>query len=206
VPAGPVPVAAYSFEEGAGATVTDATGKGHTGTIREATWSTTGRNGKALQFDGVNDWVTIDDAADLRLTGAMTLEAWVNPTQTSGWRTAILKERPGDLAYSLYSSGQNTPSVYSTTGSARATPAVPANTWTHLAATYDGSMLRMYVNGVQRATATNANGLSASTGVLRLGGNSIWGEFFAGKLDDIRIYAQALTATQIQTDMNTPVG
>ena len=45
-----------------------------------------------------------------------------------------------------------------------------------------------------------------SAGELRLGGNGIWGEFFAGKLDDVRIYDQALTAAQIQTDMNSPVG
>src|SRR5262249_46783494 len=44
-----------------------------------------------------------------------------------------------------------------------------------------------------------------STGVLRIGGNSIWGEYFTGRVDDIRIYNQVLTASAIQTDMNTPV-
>ena len=49
VPAGPAPVAAYSFEDGSGTTLTDVTGKGHTGTIREATWTTTGKYGGALR-------------------------------------------------------------------------------------------------------------------------------------------------------------
>ena len=46
----------------------------------------------------------------------------------------------------------------------------------------------------------------ASTGALRLGGNGIWGEWFAGLIDDVRVYNRALTAAEIQTDMNTPVG
>ena len=59
---------------------------------------------------------------------------------------------------------------------------------------------------MQKATAASANTLLASAGPLRLGGNSIWGEYFAGKLDDVRIYDKALTAAQIQADMNTAVG
>ncbi len=204
-PAGPVPLAAYSFEDGAGTTLTDATGNGNTGTIREATW-TTGRNGKALQFDGVNDWVTIADVTALRLTSGMTVEAWINPTRADGWRTAIIKERAGDLAYALYSSGQDRPSMYLTNGSVQTTAAAAANTWTHLAATYDGSTLRFYVNGTQTASAARSSGLTASAGALRLGGNSIWSEWFAGRMDDVRIYSTALTAAQIQADMSTPVG
>ncbi len=205
-PSGPAPVAAYSFEDGTGATVTDTTGRGHTGTIREATWTTSGRTGKGLAFDGVNDWVTIDDVADLRLTTAMTIEAWVNPSSVSNWRTVIMKERAGELAYALYSSGQNRPSAYLLGGSATSPSAITVNTWTHLAATYDATTIRLYVNGVQRATAARTNALAASAGALRLGGNSIWGEWFAGRLDDVRIYDKALTAAQVTADMNTPVG
>jgi hypothetical protein len=205
-PTGPQPVAAYSFDEGAGTTVGDATGKGHTGTIREAVWTAAGRNGKALTFDGVNDWVSVDDATDLRLTNAMTIEAWVNPTKVDGWRTAIIKERSGDLAYSLYTSGQNRPSIHLVNGSATAGSALALNAWTHLAATYDATTIRLYVNGVQVATQARANALSGSAGALRIGGNSVWGEWFAGKVDDVRVYDKALTAAQIQTDMAMPVG
>ena len=150
--------------------------------------------------------MTIDDAPDLQLSSAMTLEAWINPAKIDAWRTAIMKERTGDLAYALYSSGLNKPSAYVPSGSVLASPALVANTWTHLAATYDGTTIRLYVNGVQKATAASASTLLASAGPLRLGGNSIWGEYFAGKLDDVRIYDKALTAAQIQADMNTAVG
>ena len=66
-------VAAYNFDAGAGTTLADATGKGHTGTISGATWSAAGIYGGALSFDGIDDWVTVADAADLDLTNGMTL-------------------------------------------------------------------------------------------------------------------------------------
>jgi hypothetical protein len=211
-PAGPVPVAAYSFDAGSGTTLADTTGKGHTGTIREAVWTTTGKYGGALRFDGVNDWVTIADSADLRLSTGMTLEAWVNPSNNTGWRTAIFKERTGDLAYALYSGGSTTPlgTITNTgvggygeaAGPAGSAPAV--STWTHLAVTYDGATLRLFKNGAQIAASAFAGSIFAGTGPLRLGGNQVWSEWFAGQLDDVRVYDQALTATQIQTDMNTP--
>jgi hypothetical protein len=213
-PAGPQPIAAYGFEETTGTTVTDATGRAHTGTISGATRTASGRNGRAVSFDGINDWITIADANDLDLTTGMTLEAWVNPTNTSNWRTAIIKERPGDLNYALYSGGATVPNASITTAGASgygeaigpAGSVLAINTWTHLAATYDGAVVRLYRDGTQIASANRTGTINTSTGALRLGGNSIWGEWFAGRLDDVRIYNSALTPTQIQTDMTTPVG
>ena len=56
------------------------------------------------------------------------------------------------------------------------------------------------------ASAARASALASSAGALRLGGNNIWGEWFAGRMDDVRIYNRALTAAQIQADMAVPVG
>src|SRR5207302_7234735 len=72
-------VAAYSFNEGTGTAVTDNSGNGHTGTIANATWTSSGKFGSALSFNGTNAKVSIPDAASLELTTGMTLEAWVNP-------------------------------------------------------------------------------------------------------------------------------
>ena len=63
---------------------------------------------------------------------------------------------------------------------ARGTRQLPLNTWSHLAATYDGTTLRLYVNGGLVGSRAVAGPLLTSTGALRIGGNSIWGEFFAG--------------------------
>ena len=60
--------AAYSFDDGAGATVTDDAGRLLTGTISGATWTTAGRFGGGMRFDGVNDWMTVADSSWLALT------------------------------------------------------------------------------------------------------------------------------------------
>jgi fibronectin type 3 domain-containing protein len=213
-PAGPAPVAAYSFEETGGTSVADASGRAHTGTVSGATRTTTGKNGRALSFDGVNDSVSVPDANDLDLTSGMTLEAWVNPTNNSGWRTAILKERTGDLSYALYAGGATIPLATITTAGAGgygeapgpSGSAPPVNTWTHLAATYDGTSLRLYRNGTLISSTTRPGTITVGTGPLKLGGNGVWPEWFAGQLDDVRVYDTALTAAQIQADMNVPVG
>ncbi|HEY6892486.1 MAG TPA: LamG-like jellyroll fold domain-containing protein, partial [Solirubrobacter sp.] len=213
-PPAPTPVAAYSFEETSGTTVTDATGRGHTGTITGATRTTTGKNGRALSFNGTSNYVSIPDANDLDLTTGMTLEAWVNPTNNTGWRSALIKERSGDLSYALYAGGDTTPlATITTTGASGygeaggpAGSAPPNNTWTHLAGTYDGTTLKLYRNGTLISSSTRVGSITVGTGPLKLGGNAIWGEWFAGQLDDVRVYNTALTAAQIQTDMNTAVG
>ena len=204
-------VAAYSFDEGTGATVADSSGGGNTGLIAGAAWTSQGRFGAALVFDGSNDWVAIADSASLDLTSGLTLEAWVFPTAITGWRTVILKEQPGQQVYALYaSSSTNTPAgqVFVSAAGQRVhgPSAIPVNAWTHLATTYDGAVQRLYVNGVQVATRSQSGAVRVSDSPLRIGGNSIWGEFFQGRIDEVRIYARALTPSEIQTDMNTPVG
>jgi hypothetical protein len=47
--------------------------------------------------------------------------------------------------------------------------------------------------------------IAASTGPLRIGGNSLWGEFFQGQIDEVRVYNRVLTQAQIQSDMKTAV-
>jgi hypothetical protein len=208
-------IAAYDFDAGSGTSVTDRTGKGHTGTISGATWTTAGRFGNALTFDGANDWVTVADANDLDFTTAMTLEAWVYPTESGGgsWRNVLIKERPSGEVYNLYSNADaNTPVAYVVRSTAPGTPLdvsgtsqLPLNAWSHLAVTYDNATLRLFVNGVEVGTRAVAGPLLTSTGVLRIGGNSKWGEYFAGRIDEVRIYNRALTAAEIQADMGSPL-
>src|SRR3954454_7997097 len=140
----------------------------------------------------------------------MTLEAWVRPTTVSAWRTIMLKELTGGLVYAMYGNGDtNRPSAHSFIGASefdtRGTAQVAANTWTHLATTYDGLNLRLYVNGTQVSSRALSGSMSASTGALRIGGNNVWPEWFAGLIDEVRVYNRALTATEVGTDMNRPV-
>src|SRR5437762_6304513 len=203
-------VAAYAFDEGTGTTVADASGNNRTGTISGATWTTAGRYGSALTFDGTTAKVTAPNAASLGLTTGMTLEAWVYPTVApTGWRAVIDKNVDG--YYLMASSGPNNrPAVGGTWTAGNQNLAAPSalavNTWTHLAATFDGAMVRLYVNGVQVASQAQATPLRTTTGTLQIGADSYAGENFAGRIDEVRIYNRALTAAEIQTDMNTAVG
>ena len=202
-------VAAYGFNEGTGVQTKDASGQGNTGTLTNATWNSAGKYGPALSFNGTSAWVTIADAASLHLTTGMTLEAWVRPTSGSGWRTAILKEMAGGLAWSLYTANNaSRPVGYAHVGGdipVTGTAAVPLNAWTHVAVTYDGAALRLFVNGTQVSATDLAGALPASTNPLRIGGNSVWGEYFKGLIDEVRIYNRPLSAAEIQVDMGTPV-
>ena len=213
-PAGaPGLAAAYSFDEGSGATATDLAGKGNNGTLTNgATWAAAGKYGGAISFDGVNDLVTIADSASLDLTTGMTLAAWVRPSVT-GWpyRTVVMKEQPGGLAYAMYLTDQTRPLSTVFSGGAErvasGTAALAANTWTHLAATYDGTNLRLYVNGTLVTTTPWSGTITASTGALRIGANTIWPEeAFQGLIDEVRVYNRALTLAELNSDMATPLG
>jgi hydrogenase maturation factor HypE len=115
--------------------------------------------------------------------------------------------------YNLYANADaSVPVMYVVPAAQPGTPldaqgasAVALNTWTHLAVSYDGTTLRLYVNGVEVGSRAVASPLLTSTGVLRLGGNSVWGEFFQGRIDEVRLYNRALGPAEIQADMNAPV-
>ena len=86
------------------------------------------------------------------------------------------------------------------------TAALAANTWSYLTETYDGSTLKLYVNGTQVASVAHTGAIATSTNALQIGGDTIYSQYFAGLIDEIRIYNVALTAAQIQSDMTTPIG
>jgi hypothetical protein len=65
--------------------------------------------------------------------------------------------------------------------------------------------MRLYVNGVLVATRAQTGNTTVSTGALRIGSNAVWGEYFSGAIDEVRIYNRALAAGEIVTDMNTRI-
>jgi Concanavalin A-like lectin/glucanases superfamily len=201
-------VGAWSFDEAAGKTVADASGNANTGTVSGAS-RVTGRYGKALSFDGVNDMVTVADAASLDLTKAMTVEAWVKPSALgSMWRSVVVKEQASHLSYALYAgNGSSRSSGHVNTGgdNAVAGPTLTLNRWTHLATTWNGSTLSVWVDGKQVASKALTGTAAVSSRALRFGGNTIWNEWFKGQMDDVRIYNRALGATEIAADMATPI-
>jgi PKD repeat protein len=204
-------VAAYNFDEGTGSSVADRSGKSNNGVVANTTWATTGHAGKALTFNGVSSWVTVSDSASLDLSAGMTLEAWVYPTVVqSGWTNIIMKEQAGASVYYLAANSDlNVPVGGVFSGGAerkvQGKSTLPVNVWTHLATTYDGATQKFYMNGVLVSSRAQTGAIQASTGALRIGGDSIWGEYFKGMIDDVRIYNRAMSNSEIQADMLSPV-
>lgn len=135
----------------------------------------------------------------------MTLEAWVSPSVLNGvWRDVIYKGQ--DNYYLEADSTNSKPATRATSGGALfGTGALTINTWTHLAGTYDGVTLRLYVNGVQVSSRAQTGPIAVSTNPLQIGGDTFYGQYFQGKIDEVRIYNRALSGPQIQSDMNSPI-
>jgi len=139
----------------------------------------------------------------------MTLEAWVYPTSSmSSWKTVMQKE--ADAWFLNANTFNNHVGAGGTIGGTccgvvEGPNALPLNQWTHLAGSYDGSALRLYVNATQVSSLTQTGGIQVTGSPLRIGGDTYSGEFFPGRIDEVRIYNRALSQSEIQTDMNTPL-
>jgi concanavalin A-like lectin/glucanase superfamily protein/uncharacterized protein DUF4082 len=84
-------------------------------------------------------------------------------------------------------------------------PWLLANQWTHLAATYDGTTQRFYVNGIQVAQRAQTGPIDVSSDPLHLGGNGVWGDFFKGRIDEVRVYNRARSAAEINAELNSAI-
>jgi hypothetical protein len=151
--------------------------------------------------------VTVADAPSLDLSNGMTLEAWVYPTVAlTGWTAVVDKDI--DRYYLMGSSDIDVPAIGGTFGTTnvnlRGVAPLAVNTWTHLAATYDRTHIRLYVDGVEVASIAQTAAISTSTAVLTIGAD-FYGEYFTGLIDEVRVYDRALTASEIQTDSARPI-
>jgi hypothetical protein len=191
------PSAAWNFDEGSGTTVGDSSGFGNTGLAQNGMGWNAGKFGTAGAFDGINDQVSVPDSASLSVTGpAITLEAWVQPTAVNGYRVLIHKERQYSLALL---DGQLTyaDSIDWSYANLGYYGNVPAGVWTHVAVTFDGSLLRYYVNGSEVGARAHSGSLSATGNPVCLGSYACGALYFAGSLDEARVYPRALSAAEI---------
>ena len=158
--------------------------------------------------------MTIPQSSRLDLGARFTLEAWVYPAALGKvWRAVLFKEDSSNAtsgqAYALYATTKTgaplAMAFTSKEGRAFGTRPLPLRRWSHLAATYDGTTLRLYVNGTLASSRAVSGAMPSSTGPLRIGGNSVWGEYFTGLIDEVRVYNRALSAAEVQADMNSAV-
>jgi D-aminopeptidase len=107
--------------------------------------------------------------------------------------------------------GADAPAGYGRIGgvdqAVRGTARISTTDWTHLAMTYDGTMQRFYVNGVEVGTHAQTGSMAVGDEPLRIGGDATFaGEFFKGLIDEVKVYNRALTAAEINADMNAGTG
>jgi hypothetical protein len=201
-------VARWKLDEVAGSsTAVDATGNGSNATLTglnsTSAW-TTGHTGGALRCDG-SGGALVDDSAILDgITTGFTISAWVYRAAATTGFSVVLSRQIGTTSgehYWLGLSGDNV-GISSSATPMISTTAVPIGTWTHLAATHDGSTARIYVNGTQVFSRSSFAVFRADTSKLTICGNqndasgSII-ERWNGLIDDLQLYNRALTATEI---------
>jgi hypothetical protein len=191
-------VGAWGFDETRGTTAKDSSHPRNTGRISGAK-RTRGRHGGALSFDGINDRVTVPDAKALDLDH-LTLEAWLRPRRGGSQGAVLVKGR----AYRLFSGRRLTAHVFTSADRTLRGPRLRRNAWSHVAITWDGAVRRLYVNGEQVATGALSGTTVKTSAPLRIGG--VGGEWFRGRIDDVRVYDRALSAAEIALDRDTPVG
>ncbi|HKQ65248.1 MAG TPA: LamG-like jellyroll fold domain-containing protein, partial [Methylomirabilota bacterium] len=205
--------AAYAFNEGQGTNTADASGNLNTGTLTNGpTWTTQGRYGNAITFDGANDFVAAPDGASLDLTTTGTIEAWVRLNAVGRWHGLIAKGNANTDAahnYALEVTNLNRARCILGNGGSfqvlDSTVMLAAGVFRHLACTWNGTTLALYIDGALNISAAQTVTPAGNTAPLFLGqfgGNS---DQLSGILDETRIYDRALSVAEIQADMNTPI-
>jgi len=200
-------VAGWHFDEGSGSIAKDSSGNGNDGTIHGATW-VDGKFGKALSFDGEDDYVEVHDSPSLDITDAITIEAWIYPigyppsprhagiVGKGGWDIGSGYEV--DLGYEemngLFELNTRRSSLYSESR-------IPLNQWTHVVATLKNTDAVIYINGKIDASGT-VNSLITNSRPLQIGRRDPGNKFvayFKGIIDEVRIYNRALTPEEIKS-------
>jgi len=203
----------WPMEEGSGTTIIDASGEGNNGNLFGApTWST-GVIGSALDLDGTNDYALVPDAAKLDITDEITLAAWVKP-EMQGTQYLVKKAQSGIDGYelSLSTSGSGKAFARLNRATSSNTYRVDAltdypkdgNTWQHLAMTYDGAMIRFYVDGVKEDSVAATISIGTNALPLGIGAQSDGDNKFQGMMDDVQVHCRALSEAEIQNLLSPP--
>lgn len=145
-------------------------------------------NGSSLRFNGTNQYVEVADATALRIPVNLTLEAWIKPTGVSGHRH-IAGKNNYEISVEPATGGFKAKFEFSRGGSwiEVASGAYPLNEWHHIAGIYDGSNMRLFVNGSRVGTTQTSGTVDQTGNPFRIGSADASGDFFIGFIDEVRL-------------------
>ncbi len=188
-------VGQWKFDEGTSTTAGDSSGNGNKGTLTSGPTWTSGKLGKALSFDGVDDNVNTGN-----LSGSVSLDG---PATISGWyyftTSALARGDSINLHTQLYQHPANN-FLYIGGGGAdyfNVASVLTLNAWHHIVLTYNGTHENdlLYINGVRYTVNIQTAGTShASLSTFRIGATSA---SVPGKVDDVRVYNRVLTQAEV---------
>ncbi len=205
------PVLELKMDKKSGDIAYDTSGNGNDGTINGATHSR-GKLGAGLEFDGVDDYVEIEDADILTLTNGATISTWLKIDTLSGdgpW-PLIKKRRIGSNSYQLNIYGNKTIEWMIDNGttaeqSFSTTVVEENNGWYYIEATWDGSDMKLFINGNEEDSDAQTGSMNNTSDSLVVAyGSDVAASFepFAGIMDDVKVYNYARTPAQVAYDYN----
>ena len=195
-------VAQWDFNEGKGDVLHDRSGNNNRGKIKGAAWVKSGK-GFALKFDGKDDYVDCGNGKSLDITGPITLQVWVKPTAPNQGEPGIV----GKFWQSYCMTYSTSAYFYISSGGNNVRGPLKMHEWTHVAGTFDGTTLRLYLNGEE------AGSKKSKFKTIKHGKNFLIGciigdpasqdinlrntAFFPGLIDDVRVHNRVLSHKEI---------
>ena len=172
-------------------TWSDKTSNNNDGTITGADFDA--ELGNWLDFERSNsDNVSISDSSSLDISSNITLEAWINEESVANYGRLFWKSG----AYHLYRGTNGWTFLLGTTSLVHNSGIPSTGTWYHIAATYDGSNQKLYINGELVDTEAMTGSIPTNNNTLYIGGDTT-DRYFDGKIGQVRIYSSALTADEV---------
>ena len=203
------PVLDLKMDEGEGTVAYDTSGYGNHGDLKPGPapnypgW-VDGYYGKALSFDGVDDYVDCGSGESLNIIKAITIEVWVRPAGPSGSNAELVGKTEDYKGYSLYL-GQNGDTIRLLLGNGGWVfgPAYSwpngYGVWYHIVGRWNGKDIRLFANGVDIGSPVSLTGsISTTTNTLKIGKHYFLASYFNGIIDEVRIYNRALTSGEIR--------
>ena len=191
------------FEEGEGDTAHDLSRFRNDGTVYGATWVGT-PYGRGLEFDGIDDYVEVPDGPAFDWEDELTIEAVIKPRSWGESEYGRIAQKGGEFEFYVRGHGDNNLGfwVYVTEGFDHVESyknTVRLGEWHHVVGVYDGSGLRIFVNGEPASGVTSLTGaVRNTTSVLTIASRTGADRWFDGTIALVRIYNRALSADEIR--------